>query len=395
MPPRRARRFRVKFLIFVVSWKYYLGCILDSERKSLVLDHHLDAYAHLGTPIWVHGFESGEMVWCNDSAVEFWQAESIEALLSSGLSGLCETALIQMAGMRDRLRTEGRVVEEWTFCLGGDPLTTQVVCSPLGPAEDVACMLVEAQMVTAYQRDQQCMQDRFLSVVSHELRTPLTSARGAILMLDQAWERFDEVERRGLVAMVRRNTDQLLQLVNELLDVQAMQSGGLKLNRKPLGVGVWLRRAVEINRHLGLPYEVDFELVLAAGLGHVLGHSERLTQALGNLLSNAAKFSPRGGRVTVKCEQGPYFVRVIVEDCGEGIPEAFRPRVFDRFTQAEHPHVRSTSGTGLGLNIARSLVEAHGGEIGFESREGRGTSFWIRLPRIDPDSGQELRAVRV
>jgi len=225
------------------------------------------------------------------------------------------------------------------------------------------------------------MQSEFISTVSHELRTPLTAIRGALSLVTAGTLDDDEQRRREMLEIAFRNSDRLVSLVNDILDMEKLQRGRFSLRTDRLDLGELLLQAVRENRAYGEQFRVHFHYTPPATRVMVDGDEIRLMQVMANLLSNAAKFSPADSTVEVRLRlPGNGRARVEVEDHGRGISEAFRPRVFERFAQDETADDRSAYGTGLGLAIARAIVEAHGGEIGFDSRPGEGTTFHFELP---------------
>jgi len=219
-----------------------------------------------------------------------------------------------------------------------------------------------------------------VSVVSHELRTPLTAMRGSLGLLAGGVAGEMPAEARPLVDIALQNSDRLWRLVNDLLDIEKMSAGHVDFRVQPLEWRPLLAEAVEASRGLMQQYDVGFELEPGGAL-RVQGDPDRLSQVLSNLILNAAKFSPAGGIVTVGAEPLPGgHVRTRIRDRGPGIPQEFRARIFQPFSQAESGDSRRTGGTGLGLAISREIVTRLGGAIGFDDAPGGGTVFWFDLP---------------
>jgi len=224
------------------------------------------------------------------------------------------------------------------------------------------------------------MKDHFVSVVSHELRTPLTAMRGSLGLLAGGVAGDLPEEAKPLVDIALQNSDRLWRLVNDLLDIEKMSAGHVSFRIEPLDWRALLREAVEASRGLMQQFDVSFELEPVEEL-RVLGDPDRLSQVLSNLILNAAKFSPAGGVVTVGAGRSPGgAVRTRIRDRGPGIPESFRSRIFQPFSQADSGDSRASTGTGLGLAISREIVTRLGGAIGFEDAPGGGTVFWFELP---------------
>ncbi len=219
----------------------------------------------------------------------------------------------------------------------------------------------------------------FLSTVSHELRTPLTSIRGSLELAQAGAAGRLPPELGELIDVARSNTRRLGRLVDDVLDLQKMDAGQLKLEPAPCDLRAVLREAVEANRGFAEAFEIGLALEEPADPLPVVADSDRIVQVLTNLISNAVKFSPAHGEVRVWGElRGKGAVRAWVEDRGPGIPPGLRDRVFERFAQARGAH--PVKGTGLGLSIAKAIVERHGGSIGFETDAARGTKFFFELP---------------
>ena len=233
------------------------------------------------------------------------------------------------------------------------------------------------------------MKNQFVSTISHELRTPLTSITGAIGLLASGAAGNLPEKARDMMAIAKRNAQQLTRLINDLLDMEKLVEGMLdiKLERQPLQP--LLEQAVATNQSYGAQRKITIDPVSDIPGSDVFVDGQRLLQALNNLISNAIKFSPDNGRVYLSAchelSEGKPTVLIGVEDNGQGVPTAFRDQIFQRFAQADSSDTRSRGGTGLGLAITRELITAMGGEVGFESLPGQGATFWIRLPVAHSD----------
>ena len=222
------------------------------------------------------------------------------------------------------------------------------------------------------------LKDEFVSLVSHELRTPLTSIRGYIELLLEDLEP-SETGRRRYLEVVERNSHRLLELVNDLLFLAQVEAGKLAIERRPVDLGLVVDECVEASA----PVADSKGIVLAAHVGRVPkldGDRARLAQMLDNLVSNALKFTPEGGSVVLSASNGGDRVRVEVADTGIGIPRDEIGQLFSRFYRASTATRRAIPGTGLGLVIARAIVERHDGTISLESREDEGTRVTVSLP---------------
>jgi PAS domain S-box-containing protein len=265
----------------------------------------------------------------------------------------------------------------------------QVVCewtvTPLvNPEGTVIAVIAQGQDVTR-QLEAERMKKEFTSTLSHELRTPLTSIIGSLQLINSGVLGDLDKDVAELTAVAERNGTRLLDLINDLLDIEKIESGKLTLVPEVFKLGDLVREATVLNKAFGERFKVRFDFVgqMQASPQEVIVHADRkrLLQVMTNLLSNGAKFSPEGGAVEVTMEETGASVRVGIHDRGPGIPEAFRARIFGRFAQADSTTARAKGGTGLGLAISKRLVEMMQGRIGFEPREGGGTTFWFELPR--------------
>jgi PAS domain S-box-containing protein len=247
------------------------------------------------------------------------------------------------------------------------------------------------------------MKNDFVSVVSHELRTPLTSIRGSLGLIAGGVAGELPEKARLLVDIAAKNSDRLVRLINDILDVEKIESGEMGFRFSPVELMPLVEAAVDGNRAYAQAYEVELRIVRAVDGVRVWADPDRLLQVMANLLSNGAKFSPRGGvvevAVAVTAPRGE--VRVAVTDHGRGIPADFQARIFEKFAQADASSTRQKGGTGLGLSISRAIVERHRGRISFTSEPRGKTCFFFDLPEwgggaIEPsrDAGDAVRRWR-
>ncbi|MDP2819287.1 MAG: PAS domain S-box protein [Polaromonas sp.] len=224
------------------------------------------------------------------------------------------------------------------------------------------------------------LKSEFVSTVSHELRTPLTSIRGSLGLISGGIAGPLPDAAMKLVGIAKNNCERLIRLINDILDIEKIESGKMRLDLQPMALMPLLTQAIAANEGYGLANQVSLVLLGDEPELQVNVEADRLTQVVTNLLSNALKFSPPGGTVEVHVTRAGLGVRVEVRDHGPGIPEEFRTRIFQKFSQADSSDSRQKGGTGLGLNISHALVERMGGSIGFASRLGEGTTFFFELP---------------
>ncbi|HWO01569.1 MAG TPA: ATP-binding protein, partial [Blastocatellia bacterium] len=252
-------------------------------------------------------------------------------------------------------------------------------------ADRVAVAIERARLYEAEQRARleaeaaNRMKDEFLATVSHELRSPLNSILGWVSLMREG--KLDEEATARALETVERSARAQNRIISDLLDVSRIISGQLRLNVRPLEPAGIIEAAVEAVRPAADGKSVRLDVVLDRDAGPVSGDADRLQQIVWNLVSNAIKFTPRGGHAQVRLERVGSQIEIIVSDTGVGIDPEFIPYVFDRFRQEDSSSTRRQGGLGLGLAIVRHLVELHGGTVHAESEgEGKGATFVVRLP---------------
>lgn len=222
--------------------------------------------------------------------------------------------------------------------------------------------------------------DEFISTVSHELRTPLTSIRGALGLVSAGRMGAIPDAASRLIKIALSNSERLVLLVNDILDLQKIESGAMRFEWQELNLSDIVQLAIDANEGYARSFEVTLLAGEMDGPLKVQGDQGRLMQVLSNLISNAVKFSPKQGQVEVSLRRQGRMALIAVADRGPGIPPEFRDKIFNRFAQADGSDRRAKGGTGLGLAITKALVEHHSGRIGFQDREGGGTIFEFELP---------------
>jgi PAS domain S-box-containing protein len=227
-------------------------------------------------------------------------------------------------------------------------------------------------------REVERLKKEFVSTVSHELRTPLTSIRGSLSLLAGGVLGDLPEEAGEVVAIAERNTVRLINLINDILDLERLESGKLEMHFEDVEVESILSRSVDAVRSFAL--EQGIALEVSRTEARVYADGDRLVQVLVNLISNAVKFSPRESVVEVRVEEISGKVEFRVKDRGRGIPMSHLDLIFERFRQVESTDSRKKGGTGLGLAICKAIIDEHEGEIGVESEEGKGSTFWFRVP---------------
>jgi signal transduction histidine kinase len=240
-------------------------------------------------------------------------------------------------------------------------------------------LLAQEQQARAAAESASRAKDEFLAVLSHELRTPLNAVYGWARML-----RSGVVQGEGVpqaLDVIMRNANAQVQLIDDMLDVSRIVTGKMRLDVRPVDLRAVVEAALDVVRPAADAKALRMQSVLDPRAGPITGDPDRLQQVVWNLLINAVKFTPRGGRVRVELQRVSSQVEIVVSDSGEGIPAHVLPHVFERFRQADGTSTRQHAGLGLGLALVRHLVELHGGTVAAASAgEGHGAVFTVQLP---------------
>jgi signal transduction histidine kinase len=227
------------------------------------------------------------------------------------------------------------------------------------------------------------LKDEFVSTVSHELRTPLTSISGSLRLLTSNAAGNLPRPMARLLAIAHTNSQRLVRLVNDILDIEKMEAGRVVFNFRRADVRSVVRQAIDANQGFAEDYGVRVRLEDGCIAADVRADPDRLLQVVTNLLSNAIKFSAADGEVVVAIEKKTDVVRITVRDHGPGVPIDFKPLIFEKFAQADAGNDRKKGGTGLGLSIVKQIVDRLGGEVGFADARDGGTIFHVQLPCWD------------
>jgi PAS domain S-box-containing protein len=315
-------------------------------------------------------------------------AEVLFGYAAAELVGRSMRVLVKAEFQEEFARRWSRIVDERQSETGlirsprrdGVEVLCEWTVTPLVNAEGtIIAVIAQGRDVTA-QREAERVKNEFTSTLSHELRTPLTSIIGSLQLINNGVVGAVCKDATDLTVVAERNAQRLLDLINDLLDIEKIESGKLTLAPERVRLDELVRESILLNKAFAERFNVRFEVEGQLSARHVTADHKRLLQVMTNLLSNAAKFSPEGEAVKVAMVENGSTVRIAVQDRGPGIPDAFRGRIFGRFNQADSTATRQKGGTGLGLAICKRLIEMMEGKIAFEDRPGGGTTFWFELP---------------
>jgi PAS domain S-box-containing protein len=258
----------------------------------------------------------------------------------------------------------------------GTELPVEIGLNPIQTGDGVLVLCVIADI--SERKRAESRKDEFVSTVSHELRTPLTSLSGSLgLLAGSAAGKLPDTAMR-LLTIAHKNSDRLVRLINDILDIQKIESGEVVFAIKRVAVRPLVEQAIEASGAYGESLGVAIRLDPLATAADVPADPDRLAQVVANLLSNAIKFSPRGEEVVVSIARRNDRVEISVRDHGPGVPHDFKARVFEKFAQADD--ARQKGGTGLGLSIVKGIVTRLGGSTGFDDAPGGGAIFHVELP---------------
>ena len=281
----------------------------------------------------------------------------------------------------------GLVREMWCIRSDGRLFQAEVTIRNIAPSRGTR-MAAVVRDISERKRVER-LKDEFVSTVNHELRTPLTSIAGSLGLLEGGAAGALPANAARLISIAHANCQRLIRLINDMLDVEKIESGKMRFDLAPQPLADILRRSLEAVSGYAQQLGVRVESFIEAPELSARADSDRLVQVVTNLLSNALKHSNAGGVVDLSATRIGRLARICVRDHGAGIPDEFRARIFTKFAQADSSDARQRGGTGLGLVIAKEIVDRHGGRLWFESELGRGASFFVDLPLLDDATGAE------
>ena len=357
--------------------------------------------------------KTGERLFANKALVEMFAADSIEDLLAADISKswvdhdqLQVAEEIMQSGQylvdfeARRRRFNGELfwvsMNSRSIVFDGKPCTmnwhfditvrkravAEIIENQERLEQRVHERTLELEMARNEAESASQLKSQLITTMSHELRTPLTSIVGSLQLLDSGAFDLNSERAIDLLNIARRNSDHLVVLVNDILDVERLHSGVMEMTMQPLNLAWLVKEAIALNAGYGKERGIT---ILASDLAdsvQVMGDETRLFQAMANLISNAAKFSSQGGSVLISVFPNGKSVKVTVADKGAGIPVDIRDKIFDKFVRGNNVDHRNTDGVGLGLSITKSIIERHNGSIGFDTGAGVGTTFYFTLPKL-------------
>ncbi len=270
-----------------------------------------------------------------------------------------------------------RVADELMWRTDGSSFPVDYVVTPIEEEERILGAVITFQDVTA-RKEVDRMKNEFISIVSHELRTPLTSIRGSLGLLASGMLKKFPDRAEHMLKIAVENTDRLVRLINDILDIERLESGKVTIERGDCDLEHLMNQAADTMKAMADDNKVKLEVEPLQR--KVWADSDRITQVLTNLLSNAIKFSPEDGVIHLRALEKDDHVLVQVQDHGRGIPEDKREKIFERFGQVDASDSREKGGTGLGLPICKTIVDQHGGQMWVDSTLGEGSIFQFTIP---------------
>jgi len=345
------------------------------QRIAAIIDTAQDAFIAVGPDGYITDWNPAAehmFGWTREEAIG---KRYIELLVPQRFRAQQEAALAAARG--SDIPDFGSRVQRTLIRRDGEELTVEASISR--PANGLFCVFLHD---ISERRQVEEMKNEFIATVSHELRTPMTSIRASLSMLVDGGAGELPPDVQHLVNIAYQSSERLVRLVNDILDIEKIEAGKMEFRTDELEIAPLLDEAIDAVRGSAAQRPVGLERTGSGRVLRVRGDHDRLVQLLVNLLSNAIKYSPQYNSVTLDCSAVPAGIRLSVSDNGPGIPESFQARVFAKFAQADSSDTRLKGGTGLGLAICRAIAEQHGGIIGFDTEEGRGTTFHVTLPAL-------------
>ncbi|SDF10864.1 PAS domain S-box-containing protein [Sulfitobacter delicatus] len=373
------------------NWTGSISARTDVTRANELLAERdtAETLYELRDDIWIVDAETRVFSYMNRSAMRRtgWSDKAYTAKTLDDLSD--ESGNDAILNACEELASSGEVITQLDTELLGKHFQVTIKMLQIGRAPGrFLIMLHDISDII----DEERMKSEFISMVSHELRSPLTSIKGSMgLLLSRAAGELPS-KARALLEISHRNADRLVLIINDILDLEKIANGRLEFNLEDTDIVSLLRETGDANASLEQRFGVRIQIENLNTPIWLNTDPNRVIQVLTNLLSNAAKFSKPGDRILVRAEDDPNELRISVTDKGQGIPMAEQHKVFQRFADLSNSNRAAKGGTGLGLSVCKAIVENLGGKIGFDSREGFGTTFYFTLPKKTSQMGAKETA---
>lgn len=360
----------------------------DTEKKLALMEARYHCLLQAAPDAMVVVNNAGEIVLLNLQAEKefgYHRDELLGQNINKILPERAAERLIAMGARSPRTALVSTKTELTGRRKAGDEFPIEVMLSPLESTERILVIRDISE-----RRKIERLKDEFVSTVSHELRTPLTSISGSLGLLTGQWASKLPESAARLLTIAHTNSQRLVRLINDILDIEKLESGRVVFNLRKVAVRPLVENAIEDNRGFAESYGVVIRLDPSSTDLDVNADPDRLAQVVTNLLSNAIKFSATDGEVTVGVEQSGDYVRITVRDHGCGVSEDFKQHIFEKFAQADATNTKQKGGTGLGLSIVKQIVERLAGAAGFRDAPGGGAIFYVDLPAWDGTAGGEI-----
>jgi PAS domain S-box-containing protein len=373
------------------NWTGSISARTDVTRANELLAERdtAETLYELRDDIWIVDAETRGFSYMNRSAMRRtgWSDKAYTAKTLDDLSN--ESGNDAILNACEELASSGEVITQLDTELLGKHFQVTIKMLQIGRAPGrFLIMLHDISDII----DEERMKSEFISMVSHELRSPLTSIKGSMgLLLSRAAGELPS-KARALLEISHRNADRLVLIINDILDLEKIANGRLEFNLEDTDIVSLLRETGDANASLEQRFGVRIQIENLNTPIWLNTDPNRVIQVLTNLLSNAAKFSKPGDRILVRAEDDSNELRISVTDKGQGIPMAEQHKVFQRFADLSNSNRAAKGGTGLGLSVCKAIVENLGGKIGFDSREGFGTTFYFTLPKKTSQMGAKETA---
>lgn len=350
--------------------KDYLSNIIDS-MTDIVIVVNADGIIQTVNPstLELMGYDEQELI--GKSITEIVKEEEQKMFQGIALEGLTKADSVR--GIETRCKTKSGALLTMLF-------SGAVMRDAAGDVEGIVCV---AQDITE-RKHMENMKNEFISTVSHELRTPLTAINGSLGLIVGGVLGEVPPKMTEMLTVANDNVQRLSSLINDLLDIQKIESGKLDYHFQMIEVMPFVEKAITDLAGYSERYNVRYRILKSVENVHVMADPHRLKQVMDNLISNASKFSPAGDTVDISVTlEAEKRIRISIVDHGPGIPESFQPKLFEKFTQLDSSDTRHPGGTGLGLSIVKRIVEEHDGLIGYITAQNVGTNFYFELSVLD------------